>query len=316
MIPHRQNPDRPVPFAPRGFTLLELLVVIAILVLLMSILLPSLTSGRETANTSKCLANLRELCSVADIYMNDEGKPTQPWHLGWNTTFGHTDLISEHVYGGFKTTVPHPIWGTDTDMYLIPTYARPYNKYIAPGINNGPIAQYVCPSDKSNTTPNVNDPCRPPIMNDHYSAWTVNGTSYAINWYWFESPPWNGTREWYGELDKMSDAGSEMLARKVGGAATRFVLFMENSMNSYMLDAKPPDGSRGQSCLSELGNGWHGKFSKYAMGFLDGHAEYRYIDTRFVSDEGFTIWAEPGTPMGFTGGPVGQQPADPPPPKP
>lgn len=282
-----------------AFTLLELLVVIAIMTILIAILVPSLSSGRDTANTSKCLANLRELGVTAGYYMDDEGQPTQPWHLGWHTTFGDVNLISEHVYGGFKTDVPHPEWDTDTDMYVIPTFARPYNKYIAPGINRGPIASYVCPSDKNNTTPNVNDPCRPPALDDHYSAWVVNGTSYAINWYWFEGPPWYGQTEWYGDLDKMSAAGAAMLRLKVGGAASRFVLFMENGMNSYMLDARPPDGSLGTSCQEKLGVGWHHKFSKYAMGMIDGHAEYRYIDTRFTWDEGYTIWPEPGTAMGF-----------------
>jgi prepilin-type N-terminal cleavage/methylation domain-containing protein len=287
--------------ARRAFTLLELLVVMSIIMLLASILLPSLGASKETANISKCLANLRELCSTAGMYSDDEGKPTQPWHLGWETTFGTTSLISEHVYGGYKTTVPHPKWGTDTDMYLIPTFARPYNKYIAPGINSGPIASYVCPSDKNNTTPNVMDPCEPPIIDDHYSAYVVNGASYALNWYWFEGPPWYGVKEWYGDIEKMSAAGSEMLARKVGGPAAKFVIFMENSMNSYMLDARPPDGSMGQSCLTKLNDGWHRKFSKYTMGMLDGHAEYRYVDTRYVWDEGYSIWPEPGTPMGFCG---------------
>lgn len=282
-----------------GFTLIELLVVVAILATLMSILLPALTSGKETANTSKCLANLRELSRVAGIYMDDEGKPTQPWHLGWETTFGKTALISEHVYGGMKTDVPHPRWGTDTDMYKIPTFARPYNKYIAPGINSGVIPQYVCPSDKNNSTPNVLNRCQEPTMDEHYSAWIVNGTSYAINWYWLESPPWYGDDDYYGDINVMSAAGSEMLRLKVGGPASRFVLFMENSMNSFMLDARPPDGSLGQSCLSKLGYGWHRKFSKYAMAMLDGHGEYRYIDTRYTWDEGYSIWAEPGTPKGF-----------------
>ena len=70
-------------------------------------------------------------------------------------------------------------------------------------------------------------------------------------------------------------------------------------MNSYMLDARPPDGSDGESCLQALGDGWHGKFSKYAMVMLDGHAEYRFIDTRFCRGAGYDTWPEANTPSGL-----------------
>ncbi len=289
-----------------AFSLIELLVVVSIIALLMGILLPSLSAGRETANTSKCLANLRELGMTSGMYMDDEGEPTQPWHFGFKTSWGTVILISEHVYGGFKTDVPHPEWGSNTDMSVIPTEARPYNKYLAPGVTQGPIANYVCPSDTNNTTPNVNEPCRPPILDDHYSAWVVNGTSYALNWYWLEGPPWLGMnhQEYYSDINVMSQAGKEMLRLKVGGAAAKFVIFMENSMNSYMLDARPPDGSLGESCLDDLGTGWHHKFSKYTMAMLDGHAEFRYIDTRYTRSEAYDIWAEPYTSTSFGGAPT------------
>lgn len=290
---------RRVAFRRPGFTLLELLVVISIIALLISILLPSLSAAREAGNVGKCLANLKTLGATSQMYMDDAGEYVQPWHFGFNNQWGNVTLISEHVYGGFQVTTPHPMYGLNTDMAVIPTAARPYNRYIAPGVTSGLLKEYVCPSDKTYSTPNVNNPCDPPLLNVNYKAYELNGTSYALNWYWVEGAPWNGDQMVYQDPTLMAEAGREMLKLKVGGAASRFAIFMENSLNSYMLDARPRDGEHGMSCLQTLGDGWHRKRSKYTMAMLDGHAEYRFVDTRYSNDVGFDIWPEKGTQLGF-----------------
>ena len=64
----------------RGFTLVELLVVIAILVLLVSILLPSLRQAREYARIAVCCSNMRGVSIAFGTYSEQyEGMYLAPW---------------------------------------------------------------------------------------------------------------------------------------------------------------------------------------------------------------------------------------------
>jgi len=277
----------------RAFTLIELLVVIAIIAVLISVLLPALTAAKETASIATCQSNVKECAATALMYSDDNDRsgygsfPTQPWHVGFSYGSLSWNLASEFVFGGFQTSMPMPGHGTNTDVYKFPTELRPYNKYIAPGTQGRTIIKsYVCPSDKNNSTPTVNQSTGQPEEEERASSWQVNGNSYAINWYWMEGMP-NPNYD----LAYMSALGSAMLKEKVGGKASEFVLFAENSMNSYMYDARPP-GHQQTSPLG-LGMGWHRRMSSYTVGFYDGHAEFRYIDTRYTRGPGWNTWPGP-----------------------
>lgn len=73
---------RPATRSARAFTLLELLAVIAIIGCLVSLLMPTLATLRQKADSTACVGNLRQLGISAQLYAGDHDQTMpviEPW---------------------------------------------------------------------------------------------------------------------------------------------------------------------------------------------------------------------------------------------
>src|SRR4051812_8905138 len=94
----------------RAFTLVELLVVIAIIAILAAILLPILARARESANSTRCLANLQQIGLAIQMYAGDNRGCLVPGILLNSENLRWCDLLVANKYltapTWRKTTTP------------------------------------------------------------------------------------------------------------------------------------------------------------------------------------------------------------------
>lgn len=115
----------------RAFTLIELLVVIAIIAILAAILFPVFAQARESARTSSCLSNTKQINLAIMQYVQDYD---ETWPLGHYTLYGPA-VGQRDPYGGQYTD--HNIgWDEASQPYIknkqvmwCPSVSYPGNDY-------------------------------------------------------------------------------------------------------------------------------------------------------------------------------------------
>lgn len=136
----RVNPDSSCTSSMRAysaFTLIELLVVISIIALLISLLLPALTSARESGRNVRCLANVRSVAQASVVYANDfdehlpktfwAGNAAKPSDLRpsagpGNAHFGPAMLVKgDYLESKPTTRLPSPTIGRDVPFLSCPS---------------------------------------------------------------------------------------------------------------------------------------------------------------------------------------------------
>lgn len=258
-----------------AFTLIELLVVIAIIVLLMSILLPSLGAAREEAKTVKCISNLRQIGTAMGQYFQEHGD-WFPFEKRNTVSPGLWNVIHGFYYGGHPGRQlpgnPGEWWGyTETDFRDTPG-GRPFNEYLYPGlptwdvpptdpvyesVRNLPV--YECPSDTGGFWAEAGE-----VPAGMRSCYWMSGTSYDANWMLAQNWAFG---QFSGEQPRRwLQRANAFLRVQLRRYPSLFVVLYEDPFDSAMWNHLPR-------------RGWHRKWNRHSFLYLDTHAANIVADT-------------------------------------
>lgn len=261
----------------RGFTLVELLVVIGIIAVLIGILLPTLSRARESAKTTQCLSNLRQIGQAMQMYTNDS--------KGW--------VVPAFIDSPTGTGSGVESWGTIlvNGKYLPAPGQIGMANLNQESTNNESNSVFFCPSgtnqkhDSNNAAGNDPDPETPEdawnrffwrrqsaatqIQIDHWYAANANENPTTSNG---SLVPNVNQRYW--PMRSLKKATSANPSQIVGYPLTRLTQIKKASETAMILDGlRLIHGIPGR--ISARHNG--GKMTNILM--ADGHCESLYSKT-------------------------------------
>ena len=111
----------------KKFTLIELLVVVAIIGILVTLLMPSLTTARERVKRAVCLSNLKQSHNANAVYGKNNNNELPPGNAVLDTAQGVDSVYRMATQMAFGAAIPyHQDYIGTPDIFYCPSWEHPY----------------------------------------------------------------------------------------------------------------------------------------------------------------------------------------------